>query len=380
MVVVKPMRTLLHRFHEKHGELTNFAGFEMPLCYEGIIAEHLTVRNSAGLFDVSHMGRCLLEGDDSVAFLNHLLTRDLSTLSVGQGQYALSCNENGGIVDDIVVFCLEENKFMLIYNAVNREKDIAWFTSHSSNFRVSIKDVSNETVMLALQGPKSPKALQSITDVDLSKIQYYWGKWALIDGMRVFLTRTGYTGEDGFEITLWNVSMSEFEKAERLWKAILRAGQEFGVKPCGLGARDTLRLEAGLCLYGKDINENISPLEARLDFTVQFEKKEFIGKEALVRKKTEKIGQIRVGVRTSKRGIPRFGNTIWVGEQEVGYLTSGTFSPTLKRGIGIGYVSIEYMQTGTEVIIKNERSSFNALVSDMPFYDQTKFGRNRLSI
>jgi aminomethyltransferase len=373
------MRTQLHGFHEKNGELTNFAGFEMPLCYRGIIAEHLTVRNFAGLFDVSHMGRCLLEGEDSIAFLNYLLTRDFSTPSVGQGKYALICNGNGGIIDDIVVFCLGEHKFILIYNASNREKDIEWFTNHSSDFKVSIKDVSNETAMLALQGPKATKVLQPITDVDLSRIQYYWGKWARIDGLRAFLTRTGYTGEDGFEITLWNVPVSDFEKAERLWKAILRAGQEFGVQPCGLGARDTLRIEAGLCLYGKDITENISPIEARLDFAVQFEKENFIGKEALVRKKKEKIGQIRIGLQTVERGIPRSEDAIYVGDQKVGFLTSGTFSPVLKKGIGMGYVSVEYMQTGIEVSVKTKRMNFNALISDMPFYDQKKFGRKRLS-
>ncbi len=374
------MRTHLHGFHTKNGKLVNFAGFEMPLYYEGIITEHLSVRNSSGLFDVSHMGRCLVDGKDSAIFLNHLVTRDLSSLNVGQGRYSLMCNENGGIVDDIVVFRLEENQFMLVYNALNREKDVAWFTSHSNDFRASIRDISNETVMLALQGPKSLNALQPIVDVDLSSLRYYWGKWALIKGQRVYLTRTGYTGEDGFEIILWNVTMSEFEKAERLWQTILTAGQEFGVKTCGLGARDTLRLEAGLCLYGEDINEHISPSEARLDFTVQFEKRDFIGKETLLRKRTEEIRRIRVGIRAKERGIPRCGNTVWAEEKEVGYLTSGTFSPLLKNGIGMGYVSVECMQIGTEVNIKTERSNFSAVVSDMPFYDQTKYGRKRSSI
>jgi aminomethyltransferase len=373
------MRTQAYEFHKKNGKLVDFAGFEMPLYYEGIITEHLSVRNSLGLFDVSHMGRCLVDGRDSPIFLNYLVTRDLSSLAVGQGRYSLMCNENGGIVDDIVVFRLEENQFMLVYNALNREKNIAWFTSHSNDFRVSIRDISNETIMLALQGPKSPNALQPIVDVDLSSIQYYWGKWALIDGQRVYLTRTGYTGEDGFEIILWNVTASEFEKAERFWQAILTAGQEFGIKPCGLGARDTLRLEAGLCLYSKDIDEHISPSEARLDFTVQFEKRDFIGKETLLRKSTEKIRRIRVGIRAKERRIPRCGSTVWAGEREVGYLTSGTFSPLLKSGIGMGYVSVECMQVGTEVDIKTERSNFRAVVSDMPFYDQTKYGRNRLS-
>jgi len=374
------MKTPLYRFHENNGEITNFAGFEMPLYYEGIMAEHLAVRNSVGLFDISHMGRCLVNGDGSVAYLNHVLTRDLSPLETGQGRYALICNENGGIVDDIVVFRMAEDQFFLVYNASNREKNLAWLSNHSENFKVNLNDVSNETVMLALQGPKSPNTLQPITSVDLSKIPYYWGKWTLIADQSVFLTRTGYTGEDGFEIILWDVSTPESEKAERLWQAILSAGSEFNVKPCGLGSRDTLRLEAGLCLYGRDIDEDTTPLEARLDFAVQFEKTNFIGKEALLRKKKEKIKHIRVGIKANDRGIPRCGHEIWSGEKKVGYLTSGTFSPLLKTGIGMGYVSPEYMENRIDIDIKSERSKFKASVSDMPFYDQTKFGRRRLSV
>ena len=194
------------------------------------------------------------------------------------------------------------------------------------------------------------------------------------------LTRTGYTGEDGFEIILWDTSTSQYEKAENLWQALLQNGQEYGIKPCGLGARDTLRLEAGLCLYGKDINEDTSPLEARLDFAVQFDKPDFIGREALLRKKNQKTEKVRVGIKAKQRGIPRSEHKIWREEKEVGYLTSGTFSPLLKTGIGMGYVSTEYAQIGTDVKIRTGRTNFDAVISGMPFYDQTKYGRKRLHV
>jgi aminomethyltransferase len=297
---------------------------------------------------------------------------------VGQGKYSLMCNENGGIVDDVVVFRLSKDQFMIVYNAVNREKDFDWFSSHSDDFRANIRVISNGTVMLALQGPNALNALQPIVDVDLSSLRYFWGKWALVGGQRVFLTRSGYTGEDGFEIIFWN-SVAEFGNAEKLWQTILTAGQEFGITTCGLGARDTLRLEAGFCLYGQDINEQVLPLEAKLDFAVQFEKSDFVGREILLRKRTEGIKRIRVGIRAKDRGIPRYGHTIWSEEKEVGHLTSGTFSPLLRSGIGMGYLSVEYMYAGTEVSIKTERSTISAVVSDMPFYDQTKYGRKRSS-
>lgn len=377
---MEPMKTHLHGFHQKKGYLVNFAGFEMPLSYEGIIPEHLAVRNAVGIFDVTHMGRCLAEGRDSVAFLNHIVARDISSMSIGQGRYSVMCNEKGGIIDDLVVFRLDGNQFMVIYNASNRVKDFEWMSNHARDFRVEVKDVSNETVLLAIQGPKALSTLQPIVNVDLSSLRYYWGKWTVIEGQEVFLTRTGYTGEDGFEALLWNTPPSEPNKAEALWQTILTAGQEYGIKPCGLGARDTLRLEAGMCLYGNDINEDTTPLEAGLDFAVQLEKKDFIGKEALLRNKTEGVRRIRVGIRALERGILRSGNTIWSGERQVGSLTSGTFSPLLKCGIGMGYIFPEERQTGTEVKVEGKRSSVNAVISAMPFYDETKYGRKRLQI
>jgi len=374
------MRTHLYEYHQKHGNLTEFAGFEMPLWYEGIIPEHLAVRNAVGIFDVTHMGRCLVEGKDSAVFLNRILTRDAPSMSVSQGRYSVMCNEKGGIVDDLTVFRLGEERFLIVYNAPNRNKDYAWINDHARNFNVQIRDVSDEAAMFAVQGPKAVDILQSIAEADLAGLRFYWGNWITLGGFRVFATRTGYTGEDGFEIFLWDTPLTESERAERLWQTILKAGQEHGIKPCGLGARDTLRLEAGMCLYGKDIDEETTPLEARLDFVIQFEKEAFIGKEALVKQKAEGIKRVRVGIRALERGVPRAGSQITLEGKETGLLTSGTFSPLLKYGIGMGYVPPEHAQAGTHVDIQARKTPIHAEIVEMPFYDQAKYGRRRQKI
>ncbi|MEM2110745.1 MAG: glycine cleavage system aminomethyltransferase GcvT [Candidatus Bathyarchaeia archaeon] len=373
-------RTHLYEFHLKNGHLIEFAGFEMPAWYEGIIPEHLAVRNAVGIFDITHMGRCLVRGKDANIFLNNIFTRDVASLSIGQGRYSVMCNEKGGIIDDLVVFRLEEEQFLIVYNASNRQKDFTWINGHAKNFQVETRDVSDEVVMLAVQGPKAIDTLQTISDVDLAALKYYWGRWAILRDFKVFLTRTGYTGEDGFEIFLWGVPLTEPEKAEKLWEAILKTGEKYGIKPCGLGARDTLRLEAGMCLYGNDINENVTPLEAGLDFAVQFEKGDFIGKEALLKQKAEGVKRVRVGVRALDRGVLRPRNNIFSEDKEIGYLTSGTFSPLLKCGIGMGYVTPEHSQVGTRVVIKAQKSMISAEIVRMPFYDETKYGRRRRSL
>ncbi len=370
----------MYEFHKEHGSLTDYAGFKMPIWYDGIISEHLAVRNSVGIFDVTHMGRCLVEGKDSTAFLNYISTRDVSSLNTHQGKYSVMCNENGGIVDDIVAIKLDLNKFFVIYNAVNREKDLAWINKHAGNFGVEIKNVSDEVPMFAIQGPKAAKTLQPIVNVDLSDLRYFRGKWASVKGDKIYITRSSYTGEDGFEVFLWNTPLSDAKKAIDLWQSLLTSGQAYGIKPCGLGARDTLRLEAGLCLYGSDVTEEISPIEARLDFAVNFEKNDFLGKAALLREKNKGAKRIRVAVRTLNRGIPRAGNTILIDNKEIGTLTSGTFSPLLKCGIGIGYVDAAYASIDTEVTISGKRLPVPAIIAKAPFFDETRYGRKRNSI
>ena len=374
---MSPKRTHLYEFHKKYGKLTVFAGFEHALWYEGIIPEHLAVREAAGLFDVTHMGRCLIEGEDAVAFLNYVITRDVSTMNIKQGRYSVMLNERGGIIDDLTVFKLGENKFLMVYNASNREKDFNWLKKHSANYNVKLTNVSDEVVMLALQGPKAIDILQSIADKDLRSVKRYWLEWFKVDGLEVMATRSGYTGEDGFEIYLWNTPLSESERALKLWNMILEAGKPYGIKPCGLGARDTLRLEAGMCLYDHDISEDITPLEAGLDWVVSFEKGEFIGKEALLKQKEEGIKRRRVGLRIIEKGIPREHCKIYKNGEEIGFVTSGTFSPLLKYGIGMGYVKTEYSEVGTKVEVDIRGRRFKAEIVSMPFYDTTRYGWRR---
>ncbi len=371
------IKTHLYKFHQRYGHLIDFAGFEMPIWYEAIIPEHLAVRNGVGIFDVTHMGRCVVDGKDAPLFLNRILTRDVASSSVNQGRYTVMCNSSGGIVDDVVVFRIDKERFLIIYNASNRKKDFAFLADHAQRFDVKINDVSDEVVMFSVQGPKAVDALQSITDADLGNLRYYWGSRMTMGDFKVFITRTGYTGEDGFEIFLWDTPLAESEKAESLWRTILNAGQKYNIKPCGLGARDTLRLEAGMCLYGNDINEETTPLEAGLDWVVQFEKENFIGKEALLKQKDDGVDRVIVGIRALDRGIPRPGNKILLEEEEIGRLTSGTFSPLLKYGIGLGYIPPEHAQAGNHVDILVRKTPIRAEVTETPFYDATKYGRKR---
>jgi len=374
---MKSKRTHLCSFHRQRGHLTTFAEFEHALWYEGVIPEHLAVRNAVGLFDVTHMGRCTVKGVNAAALLNYLLTRDISSMKINQGHYTVMCNNDGGTIDDLVVFRLEEDTFFLVYNASNREKDFRWIESHAKDFNVQTTDVSDQVAMFAVQGPKALATLQAISSVDPSGIRRYWGQWVNLNDLEVLLARTGYTGEDGFEVYLWNTSLEKPEKAEKLWQTILKAGEEYGIKPCGLGARDTLRLEAGMCLYGNDINEDTTPLEAKLTFTVRFEKDNFIGKDALLKQKDEGLKRIRVGLRMLKRGIPRHGYEIFLDGEKIGHVTSGTFSPLLQYGIGMGYVPPEHAAMGTKLDIKIRKSFHRVEIVKMPFYDTTKYGWQR---
>lgn len=371
------LRTHLYEFHKKHARLTDFAGFEMPLWYEGIVPEHMSVRNSVGVFDVTHMGRYLITGSDSTNFLNFILTRNVSLMDVGQGRYSLMCNEVGGIIDDVFVFRLEEEKFLIVCNASNREKDYSWMKTHVRNFSVKILNISNTTAMFAVQGPKSLNTLQLIMNSSLSNLSYNSGRSMEIDDLNPFVSRTGYTGEDGFELLLWDCPLDKPEKAYKLWNMILEAGKNYGIKPCGLGARDTLRIEAGFCLYGNDINETITPLEAKLEFAVHFEKSSFIGKEALLKQKSEGIKRIRVGFRLLERGVPRPKYKILLNNRVVGEVTSGTFSPLLRCGIGMGYVPPENANPKSLVNILIRGKKVRAEIVDMPFYDTMKYGRKR---
>jgi aminomethyltransferase len=371
-------RTQLYEIHSRTAKMTTFAGFEMPLWYKGIVQEHLAVRNSVGVFDVSHMGRVIITGKDSEHFLNHVITNDVSTLTPNTALYSVMCNENGGIVDDFVVSRIGEEKFLLVPNATNREKDYNWLTKHAEGYNVKIEDFSDKSAMLAVQGPNAEKALQKICTENLNKIERFKCTSAKIADVDVFLSRTGYTGEDGFEVYVWDASLEKPEKAVKVWNAILEAGKAFGIEPCGLGARDTLRLEAGLCLYGNDIDENTTPLEARLGFVVKFQKDSFIGKNALLKQKEEGVKRRRVGLQMIEQGIPRQGFKVY-GDQgeEIGRITSGTFSPLLKCGIAMAYIQTQHAQEGNIVNVEIRGKSAKAKIVPFPFYDAEKYGYKR---
>lgn len=370
-------RTHLYEFHKQTGRMTLFAGFEMPLWYKGIIPEHMAVRDKVGIFDITHMGRALISGPESQAFLNYVTTNDVARLTPLSAHYSTMCNEEGGIKDDFILSRLEPEKFLMVYNAANRKKDYEWLAQHSKSFNIKVEDVSHIIAMFAVQGPKAQKTLQKIADSDLSKIERFKCGWTKLHGVNVFLSRTGYTGEDGFEIFVWDTPLSNPVKAEKVWNAILEAGRDFGIEPCGLGARDTLRLEAGMCLYGNDIDENTTPLEARLRFVVKFKKENFIGKDALLKQKAEGVKRKRVGLRMLEKSIPRLHYEVWKNGLMIGRVTSGTFSPVLECGIAMAYVPTEHAVENSTVMVKIRDKLVKAEVVKFPFYDPTEYGYRR---
>jgi aminomethyltransferase len=377
-VTEKTRKTQLYSFHRKSAKMIIFAGFEMPLWYKGVIPEHLAVRNNVGIFDVSHMGRMIITGSASESFLNYIITNDVAALLPNSAQYSVMCNPKGGIIDDFVIYRFEKDKFMMVSNAANREKDYNWLVENSKGFDVKVEEVSDEVAMFAVQGPQAEKTLQKISADDLSKIGRFKCASTRLADIEVFISRTGYTGEDGFEIFVWNASTTKPDNALKLWNAILEAGKQYEIEPCGLGARDTLRLEAGMCLYGNDIDENTTPLEAGLGFVVKLNKGNFIGKEALLKQKTEGIKRKRVGIQMVEQGIPRPNFEVYNEEGEViGKLTSGTFSPILNCGIGMGYVQTQQAQEGKIVYVNIRNKKVGAKIKAFPFYDQERYGYRR---
>ncbi|MFN4133109.1 MAG: glycine cleavage system aminomethyltransferase GcvT [Candidatus Hadarchaeales archaeon] len=367
-------RLHLDRVHRESGaKMVEFGGWECPLLFTSIREEHMAVRERAGLFDVSHMGEIFVEGKKALEFLQLVTSNDVSKLQVWDAQYSTVLNERGGIKDDIIVYRLDEEKFMVVCNAANREKIVSWFRQHLPE-ETTMRDITMTTVLLALQGPKAEKFLQKITSVDLSRLKRFKATWGDVAGEKALISRTGYTGEDGFEIFLMDVPQEAPGRAEKVWKAILQLGE---ILPCGLGARDTTRLEAGLCLYGNELSEDITPLEARLGFVVKFDKGDFIGKEPLLAQKAEGVKKIRVGLKIIEKGIPRQGHSIIRNGEIIGEVTSGTFSPLLKIGIAMGYVPAE-LKVGETVFIDIRGNPTKAEIAPLPFYDQKKYGYSRV--
>ena len=354
-------------FIEKHialgAKMHEFAGYNMPIEYSGIIDEHLTVCQGVGVFDVSHMGEFWVKGPKALAFLQKVTSNNVAVLTPGKIQYTCFPNDKGGIVDDLLVYQYEPEKYMLVVNAANIEKDWDWCVSHNTE-GAELENASDHMAQLAVQGPKAILALQKLTDIDLASIPYYTFKVGKFAGEEnVIISNTGYTGAGGFELYFYpNV-------ADTIWKAVFEAGEEFDIKPIGLGARDTLRLEMGFCLYGNELDDTTSPIEAGLGWITKFiEGKEFINRPMLEKQKAEGVTRKLVGFEMVDRGIPRHGYELVNSDGEkIGIVTSGTMSPTRKIGIGMGYVKPEYSKAGTEICIDVRGRKLKAVVVKPPF-------------
>ncbi|RNL50210.1 glycine cleavage system aminomethyltransferase GcvT [Pedobacter jejuensis] len=343
-------------------KIVPFAGYNMPVTYEGINAEHATVRNGVGVFDVSHMGEFILKGDNALDLIQRVTSNDASKLFDGKVQYSCLPNKDGGIVDDLLVYRIDEKSYMLVVNASNIEKDWNWIKQFNDK-DVEMHNISDKTSLLAIQGPKAADALQTLTDVDLASMEYYtFGKGTFAGVNNVIISATGYTGAGGFEIYFDN------EHADKIWDAIFEAGKAYNIKPIGLGARDTLRLEMGFCLYGNDIDDSTSPIEAGLGWITKFTK-EFTNSEALLAQKEAGIQKKLVGFEMIDRGIPRHDYEIADADGNIiGKVTSGTQAPSLQKAIGMGYVTKDFSKEGTEIFINIRNTPIKAKVVKFPFY------------
>ncbi|GAA4322939.1 glycine cleavage system aminomethyltransferase GcvT [Christiangramia aestuarii] len=353
---------LSKKHKELNAKMVPFAGFNMPVSYEGVNIEHETVREKLGVFDVSHMGEFLISGENALELIQKISSNDASKLVDGKAQYSCMPNEKGGIVDDLIIYRIDAEKYLLVVNASNIEKDWNWIAHHNT-MDATMRDMSDEMSLLAIQGPKAAEAMQSLTDIDLANMKFYTfevGNFAGVD--KVIVSATGYTGSGGFEIYFKN------EDAEQIWDAVMEAGEDFGIKPIGLAARDTLRLEMGYCLYGNDIDDTTSPIEAGLGWITKFTK-DFINSEELKKQKENGPARKLVAFELDERGIPRQGYDI-VDEngKKIGVVTSGTMSPSLEKGIGLGYVPTEIAGYGNKLSIQIRKKAVPATQVKLPFY------------
>jgi aminomethyltransferase len=367
-------KTALYSVHRQMGaKMVEFSGWEMPVEYPsagGIMAEHNAVRRGVGIFDVSHMGDIRLAGPEALAAVQHISMNDASRLAVGQAQYSALLYPQGTFVDDVIVHRLGEDEYLLVINAGTREKDFSWVRDNTRQFNCKVEDLSDDFTQIAIQGPKAVNLLQKLTDTDLSAVKFYWVTRGTVCGLKdVLIARTGYTGEDGFEIYV----PGDEETSARVWSEILEAGKEFGVVPCGLGARNTLRLEAKLALYGHEISDTINVWEAGLDRFCKMEKSDFIGRAALEKTKAEGIRRALVGLEMIDRGIARDGYRVLDDAGGgIGYVTSGSPAPFLKKNIALAYVPPNLASLGTELKVEIRGQGVKAMVVPTPFYKKQK--------
>ncbi len=367
-------KTALNPVHRQMGaKMVEFNGWEMPVEYPsagGIIAEHNAVRSGVGIFDVSHMGDIRLAGPEALAAVQHISMNDASRLAVGQAQYSALLYPQGTFVDDVVVHRLAQDEYLLVINAGTREKDFNWVRDNTRQFKCAVEDLSDDFTQIAIQGPKAMNLLQKLTDADLSSVKFYWVTRGTVCGLKnTLIARTGYTGEDGFEIYVPNDS----ETSARVWNEILEAGREFGVVPCGLGARNTLRLEAKLPLYGHEISDTINVWEAGLDRFCKMEKPDFIGKAALEKARNNGAERTLIGLEMVDRGIARDGYKVLDNAgKEIGYVTSGSPAPFLKKNIALAYAPAKFATVGTQLKVEIRGQGVNAVVVPTPFYKKPK--------
>ena len=362
-------KTALNEEHRKiGGKMVDFGGWDLPVQYSGLMAEHTAVRNDCGIFDVSHMGEIMIEGSGSLDFVNFLTTNDASKLAIEQAQYSALCNSEGGIVDDLVVYRLGNEKFFLVVNASNTDKDFEHIKKTLQNYtgiKPSVKNLSTEFSQIAIQGRKAESILQNLTDTKLEEIKTYWCKEGKVLGSNAVIARTGYTGEDGFEIYIpWN-------DAPKIWNALLEVGKPLGLLPCGLGARDTLRLEMKYALYGHELNNSTNPLEVGLGWVTKLNKSgDFIGKDKIAALKESGTKKSLVGVKSLGRGIPRQGYEVYSSDQSklIGNITSGTSSPSLKYPIGVAFIDKNFENVGTHLWVKVREDFHEFEVVKTPFY------------
>ena len=364
-------KTPLNEMHrELGGKMVDFGGWDMPVQYTaGVIEEHMRTRTAAGLFDVSHMGEIWVEGTDAIAFVNRITTNDVTKLVDGQAHYSVLTNEKGGIVDDLLVYRFGPERLLLVVNAGTTDKDWEWITSHKGDDDIVLTNASADYCQIAVQGSNALSILQQLADTNLEEIKYYWFTTGHVDGVEAIISRTGYTGEDGFEV----YAAPEF--AEQLWNKLLETGkygEADGILPAGLAARNTLRLESGMSLYGHELGDEISPLESGLGWITKLQKGEFIGRDALAEQKEKGPSRKLVGFEMTDRGIARDGFDVYVGDDKVGYVTSGSPAPFLKKNIGLAFLPVEFANIGQEIRIDVRGKLLAAAVIETPFYKRPR--------
>jgi len=353
---------LLGLHKELGAKLVPFVGWNMPIQFAGVLSEHICVRERVGLFDVSHMGEIEVKGKDAKKFLQFLLSNNVEKMFDGSILYSLMCYETGGVVDDLLAYRFSENHYFLCVNASNSDKDYDWIARHASSFNVNIKNTSSETSQLALQGPDAKNVLQSLCDISLDDLSYYNFRKGMVNNVESLISRTGYTGEDGFELYL------SPEKVSEVFRSLMEQGRSYGIQPIGLGARDTLRIEMGYPLYGNEIDNNPTPLDAGLGWVIKFDKGEFLGRGSLLKQKEQGSPRRKlVGLKLLTRGVPRAHYQVFKNGESVGEVTSGTFSPTLNTGVGLCYVSSEYSDVGNHLDVKIRDQLVATEVIQLPF-------------